>query len=107
MINLAGHPKADSIVHMELFVAGVPIFATDQPYGETRTRYEGRLIGAGGETYVFRRAWYYWVVDGPVPLEIAEKIYAQEPYGRDARVDGDCGAPPPNLHRATHRTDDG
>lgn len=92
MQNLAGHKDADPIVESELFIAGVEIVRASEPQdGEVRTRISGRL-----GTLVFTRAWYYWCVEGDVPLEIARKIYAQEPYGsRDVRIDGHCGCVPP------------
>jgi len=92
MINLAGHKNPDPIVEEELFIAGVEIVRADEPQkGEVATRISGRL-GA----ITFSRAWYYWIVNGDVPIEIARKIYAQEPYGvRDVRVSGHCGCPPP------------
>lgn len=92
MINLAGHEDADPIVEEELFIAGVEIVRSSEPQtGEVRTRISGRL----GEI-TFKRAWYYWMVDGDVPIGVARKIYAQKPYGaRDVRVAGHCGCPAP------------
>lgn len=92
MINLAGHKDADPIVEEELFIAGVEIVRGSEPQtGEVRTRISGRL----GEI-TFKRAWYYWMVDGDVPIEVARKIYAQKPYGKqDVRIEGHCGCPAP------------
>ncbi len=42
-----------------------------------------------------RRAWYYWVVECRMPLEIAKALYA-DPVGKtDIRVAGHCGCPSP------------
>lgn len=41
---------------------------------------------------------YYFVVSGPVPLHVAEELYAIEPTGRtDIRSGGDCGCRPPST----------
>lgn len=102
MINLAGHRDADRIVEEELFVAGIEPVRV-QPYGEAHTIWAGRL-----GPYTFRRSWYYWVVEGPVPLEAARAIYKQRPYGRrDVRVGGDCGCPAPEDSHLSYRTADG
>lgn len=37
---------------------------------------------------------YYWRVNGPVPLAVAQQIYA-DPAANDIRVAGHCGCPPP------------
>lgn len=42
--------------------------------------------------FVFIRAWYYWVVKGFVPLEVANELY-EDPYGRKSvRAAGDASA---------------
>lgn len=42
----------------------------------------------------FRRAWYYWVAEGPgVPPDAAEAFHRK--WGTQARVDGHCGCPSP------------
>lgn len=58
---------------------------SEVPYGH---------IGKLGN-FTFRRAWYYWVVDGPVPLAIAEELYADHIGKTDIRVGGHCGCPSP------------
>jgi hypothetical protein len=41
---------------------------------------------------------YYFVVNGNVPLAVAEELYAIEPTGRmDIRSGGDCGCRPPET----------
>ena len=54
------------------------------------------IIGnLGNGKFIFKRAWYYWIIKGNVPLKIAKKMYA-DPIGKiDVRVAGHCGCPPP------------
>lgn len=54
------------------------------------------IIGNIGDgKFIFKRAWYYWMISGNVPLKIAKKLY-ENPIGkRDVRVYGHCGCPPP------------
>lgn len=42
----------------------------------------------------FRRAWYYWIAEGPgLPAIVADRLH--ETHGRAVRVDGHCGCPSP------------
>ena len=89
MRNLAGNEKADEYIQEELFVAGVDLVEHEEGRvpGEVPTKYLGQL-----GPFTFRRAWYYWVVKGEVPLAAAEEMWAQIPYGRrDVRVAGMAG----------------
>lgn len=89
MRNLAGDKRADESVRDELLAAEIGLVKIE-PYGEVPATYGGKL-GA----FTFRRAWYYWVVKGPMPLEVARKLY-EHPRGREVvRVAGHCGCPPP------------
>lgn len=67
---------------VELQQAGIPIEVLDKPYGEPKSDVGGRL----GD-FTFRRAWYYWVVYGPMPLAQAEIMFA-DPAGRDISTGG-------------------
>lgn len=96
MINLAGNKEAaDKVVKRELLVCGIPRFPlpaeiTNQAYREVQTQWFGKL----GD-FEFKRAWYYWVVSGRVPIQMARELYV-DPCGRtDIRVAGHCGCPPP------------
>jgi hypothetical protein len=90
MRNLAGDKHSDAWCALELREAGIDMVLVDEPYGEPRTRVTGTL---GGIT--FRRAWCYWIAQGCVPLDVAQRLYA-DPIGRtDVRVAGHCGCPPP------------
>ena len=103
MRNLAGHENPDSIIEEELFIAGVPAVRGERSPHEVAASVTGKLGG-----FVFTRAWYYWVVDGPVPYGVAQEIYEQQPYGRrDVRVAGHCGCPPPEDPWLTYRAKDG
>lgn len=101
MQNLAGHPKATAICAVELQQAGIPVELLATPYGEPKSDIGGRL----GD-FTFRRAWYYWVVRGPMPLAQAEAMYARPVGALDVRVAGHCGCPPP-AEWAHWRTPDG
>ena len=90
MQNLAGHPKATAICAVELQQAGVPVELLATPYGEPKSDIGGRL----GD-FTFRRAWYYWVVRGPMPLAQAEATHADPVGALDVRVAGHCGCPAP------------
>lgn len=70
MQNLAGRKDCDSWILRELKLAGItPIRLNERCRGEVSSLYEGRL-----GKFTFDRAWYYWRVHGPMPLEIAEKL---------------------------------
>jgi hypothetical protein len=92
MENLAGNPGADRYVRRELARARVPaVEGGADGGGEVPATVTGRLGG-----FSFRRAWYYWVVTGPVPLEVAERLY-EDPVGQtDVRAGGHCGCPHPS-----------
>lgn len=90
MKNLAGVDDCDRYIRDELTRARIPIVDGQKSTGEVPYTLTGKL----GDI-VFRRAWYYWVADGPVPLALALELYA-DPVGKtDVRVDGHCGCPPP------------
>lgn len=89
--NKAGdHPDNDDILTKELENAGIE--AIKLPFkgkDEVRTKVVGSLYG-----WVFRRAWYYWMAEGPgIELEAAERLHAT--HGKVVRVAGHCGCPSP------------
>ena len=48
--------------------------------------------------WAFRRAWYYWIAEGPgIPPDDAEKLHQR--YGQVVRVEGHCGCPSPSEWR--------
>lgn len=91
MRNLAGNTDCDLWISEELRRSMIPI----ESYTPDR-RYEvpSLLIGRLG-AITFRRAWTYWIATGPVPLDVAYRLY-EDPIGRtDIRVEGHCGCPAP------------
>jgi hypothetical protein len=95
MKNLAGEETADVDIRKELQHAGITI--NEVPKGRTEVPYTliGKLPCKNGGEFKFTRAWYYWVVSGPVPLNVAKVLYSTAVGKRDVRVVGHCGCPPP------------
>jgi hypothetical protein len=92
MRNLAGVSDCDEYIRSELRRACIDIHTVQK--GNTEVPYT--LIGKLGE-FEFKRAWYYWVVKGPVPLEVAKELY-EHPEGRaTVRSGGDCAKRPPET----------
>jgi hypothetical protein len=77
----------------ELQAAGIEAQKLSYKFnGEVPAGVVGSLHGWG-----FRRAWYYWVADGPgIPLEAAERLH--ETHGQQVRVNGHCGCPSPREY---------
>ena len=93
MINLAGVYSCDEFIRGELAQAKIDIITV--PIDTRQYEVPFTLKGELGP-FKFYRAWYYWVVNGPMPLAMANRIY-DDPNGRlDVRVAGHCGCPPPN-----------
>ncbi len=90
MKNLAGK-DCDKDIRLELSRCGIEIVEGAISRGEVSTTLTGKL-----GNFTFRRAWYYWVVDGPVPLAVAEELYSPEFKG-DIRSGGDCGSQHPST----------
>ena len=101
MKNLAGVPECDDYIRVELEKARIAVV----PCELTRNEVPYRLTGQLG-SFTFRRAWYYWVANGPMPLELAQELY-DDPIGKtDIRVAGHCGCPAPEGW-VTYLTPDG
>lgn len=95
MQNLAGHPNATALCAQELTRAGIPTVPVP-PAKAGAAREVGSQVAGRLGSFTFERAWYYWVVSGPMPLEVARRLY-EDPVGREAvRVAGHCGCPPPD-----------
>lgn len=94
MKNLARNPKATADVIDELQIASVHLEYDHDLDGEVPTKIYGHLVGKPAN-FKFHRAWCYWVVRGPVPLEVAQELYADPIGQKDVRVAGHCGCPPP------------
>lgn len=84
--------KVDAILSDELRAAGIGIETSEMlrdGSGEPHTAVIGSLY-----QWSFRRAWYYWVAQGPgIPPEDAMALHTE--HGRSVRVKGDCGCPSP------------
>jgi len=87
--NLAGRFECDYYIKLELMLAGIDVVPV-KAGGEVPYHFKGKL-----GKFSFSRAWYYWVVNGPVPLSLANKMYEDEEGKKTIRVQGDCGCPPP------------
>lgn len=94
MRNLAGVEGCDEAIHDELTLAGVPWVRVprDDIHSEVPYTIEGRL-----GRFKFRRAWRYWVVEGPVPIEVACELYVSPVGRKDVRAGGDCTCPHPDT----------
>lgn len=102
MINLAGRADADNMITWELIRCGINRINVERTQSEVPYTVEGRL----GD-FKFRRAWYYWIVEGKVPLAVANKLY-EDPVGvTDIRVNGNCGCPSPSGSQIDWETKNG
>ena len=93
MKNYAGVTDCDDAIEKELIDAGIDVYKSEmfRKDGEVPTSVMGSLDSSG---WGFRRAWYYWVADGPgIPSQIAEKLHKE--FGKEVRVAGHCGCPSP------------
>lgn len=90
MENLARNPTCDMFIERELRDAGIRLVRGNRQEGEVPATISGAL-GA----FTFTRAWYYWIVEGKMPLDVAKELY-EDPVGKtDVRVAGHGGCPPP------------
>jgi hypothetical protein len=105
MRNLVGETTghADAYIEDELNEARIPHFRDKVSVGEVKASRKGTARGAKKPPfdkfeYKFERSWYYWVVKGPVPIELAWELY-NDPRGRyDVRVVGHCNCPEPECY---------
>lgn len=96
MKNLAGNSGCDPHIVAELQAAGIDLVHHTSPLKqEVPASVTGRLTKNGKPVFEFTRAWYYWVVGGRVPLDVARELYANPIGATDVRVVGHCGCPPP------------
>ena len=81
--------EVTAIAKAELEAAGIEAVRIPLLGGEVPSKVFGELSMWG-----FRRAWYYWVANGPgLPVEVAERLHAS--HGTQVRVAGHCGCPSP------------
>ena len=89
--NMAGVETCDEVLEKELLEAGIDIHKL--PIILSNSEVPSKLIG-GIEKWSFRRAWYYWVAEGPgISLEDATDLF--NTHGKEVRTDGHCGCPSP------------
>jgi len=91
----------DAEIVEELTAAGIKAkpCAIDMVHNEVPFMHEGIISGEvdGKEIFiVLTRAWYYWVAKGRVPIDVAERMYADEIGKKDVRVAGHCMKPAPS-----------
>jgi hypothetical protein len=90
MENLAGNTRCDRYIRDELTKARIPEVAEVDSRGEVPATVMDKFHG-----FTFQRAWYYYMVHGDMPLDVAVELHA-DPLGlSDVRVDGNCMCPPP------------
>lgn len=100
MKNLAQDQGCDAHIAKELARSRIPAVSVEK----TNTEVPYRIIGQLGE-FTFKRGWYYWVVKGAIPFEIAKELYA-DPVGKtDIRFNGHAAGPDPETIKS-RRDDD-
>ena len=102
MKNLAGVENCDIFIKDELMRCGIDIIEGERAKGEVAASISGKL-----KDFTFHRAWYYWIVEGLLPLHVAQELYADEVGKTDIRVDGHCGCPAPEKHYVKWLSEDG
>lgn len=92
--NLAGKTLGvDARCTWELALAKIEVHSLPESTRETHPEMRTIIIGGLGD-WTFRRAWSYWIAEGPgIPPEIATELH--EAHGKEVRVDGHCGCPSP------------
>lgn len=91
MINIAGVETCDETIKEELEEAGIGIVDV----GKMKREVPASIIGKCNN-FIFGRAWYYWIVEGYMPLEVAQKIHKVNLEKElSIRVSGNCTNPPP------------
>ena len=83
------YEEIDDECEKELTEAGIELIAIRRE-GEVPSKLGGKY-----KQFSFIRAWYYWVVRGPLPLKLAQKLYKEGP--KSIRVNGDIEGIEPNL----------
>jgi hypothetical protein len=101
MQNLAGNTDCDKYITAELDTAHIEYERLPEA---TTQEVPSAIVGRLGP-FTLTRAWYYWVVKGPMPLTVARVMY-EHPIGRrDVRAGGDTTRSPDQW--AAHYDADG
>jgi hypothetical protein len=100
MRNLAGTTTAhaNAYIEDELNEARIAFTRGTPSQGEVATSIHATATSKRGVlsgTFKFERAWSYWVVNGPVSVELAWELYNDTRGRHDVRVAGHCGCPEP------------
>ncbi|MCK9154794.1 MAG: hypothetical protein M0P12_01630 [Paludibacteraceae bacterium] len=101
--NLASrtyNPSTDDALREELSFAGIPPcdkYGDDFVLNLTENSEVKTKVIAFWNLWEFRRAWNYWVCTSKygLPLEYALPLHLN--FGKEVRVDGDCGCPSPET----------
>lgn len=102
MKNLAGNKECDEHIKDELQRAGIAVEQIELGRSEVPYTFIGKL-----GHYTFHRAWYYWVVTGDTPMDVAKKIYAHPEGKATVRAGGHCGCEPPETQSDYAEVKDG
>lgn len=100
MKNLAGSTEAVDVIKEELSAAGI---TARNHYLMPKQSEVTTEVGGFVHGFYFHRNWYYWVVQGSMPLHLAQEMYHEcGTIGRrQIRVAGHCGCPPPEHYCET------
>lgn len=105
MRNLAGSRECDQFIERELVRAGIGVLQGPRSTAEVPATITGKI--GESKTFIFTRAWVYWVAEGLMPVAIARELY-DDPVGRtDIRVCGSCTCPAPTAPHTTRIAPDG
>lgn len=89
--NMAGVDTCDETLEKELLEAGIEVIKL--PIHVPQSEVPSKLIGSV-ERWSFKRAWYYWVAEGPgISVEDATDLF--HTHGQEVRTEGHCGCPSP------------
>lgn len=88
MRNLAGVRNAGRYIRSELEAADILVVKKSLLDREVSTRLAGEL----GD-FTFERGWAYWIVEGPMPLDLAFALDTMHGYTHAIRAAGFAGGP--------------
>lgn len=91
MKNLAGHQDATQLALLELQSAGATV-SECKPEGKVEGEVKSRVMGHAG-SFALTRAWVYWVAEGYMPIELAERLDTMPRKAEGSRYSGHGEAP--------------
>lgn len=92
MDDLSRDRRRDRIAAWELQRAQIDVIPVHRAAGGLASRPRGKL-----GPIQFTRGPSYWIADGPVPIAVAQIVYAHPIGRRDVRVGGSPDRPPPQA----------